>query len=270
MEPRILTHHIAGEGDPLVLLPGGLTGWLSWIPHQRRLSERYRAIRVQPIHNELGSAGTPGDPTYSRAIARESLLLTLEALGIDRAHFAGWSAGGNAAIDFAAAHPERIMSLTLVEPAAYWILDACGEMDGRLRSFVGFLEGLAGRPVSEDDLAAFLAAAGFVPDPAVAREDPYWEQAVPHRTTLSWLSANLMGSDATIEDLRSITSPALVTKGTVTEPWEQRVVDLIGDHLPDARVLELAGHHAHHIQSIDAFIEACEEHLSSAALRNTR
>lgn len=53
VEPRVLQHDVQGQGEPIVLVPGGLTGWLSWIPHQERLAGRYRAIRVQPIHNEL-------------------------------------------------------------------------------------------------------------------------------------------------------------------------------------------------------------------------
>jgi len=65
MEPRMLTHEVKGEGDPVVLVPGGLTGWVSWVPHAERLSARWRTIRVQPIHNELGSAGHPGDPSYT-------------------------------------------------------------------------------------------------------------------------------------------------------------------------------------------------------------
>ena len=56
-----------------------------------------------------------------------SLRLTLDALGIERAHFAGWSGGGRALIEFALAYPERVRSLTLVEPAAYW-------MQGRARA----------------------------------------------------------------------------------------------------------------------------------------
>jgi hypothetical protein len=33
VESRILEHDQTGDGDPpLVLLPGGLTGWLSWLP----------------------------------------------------------------------------------------------------------------------------------------------------------------------------------------------------------------------------------------------
>jgi hypothetical protein len=45
VEPRVLGHDAKGEGEPIVLVPGGLTGWLSWVPHQERLSVRYHTIR---------------------------------------------------------------------------------------------------------------------------------------------------------------------------------------------------------------------------------
>jgi len=85
MRPRLLTVDVAGEGEPLVLIPGGITGWLSWIPHQERLSDRYRTIRVQPIHNEQGSAGIKGDslrtPVRWRLRAFKSRSTTLRSNG---------------------------------------------------------------------------------------------------------------------------------------------------------------------------------------------
>jgi hypothetical protein len=59
MEPRVLIHEVKGDGERVVLVPGGLTGWVSWVPHAERLSASYRTIRVQPIHNELGSISPP-------------------------------------------------------------------------------------------------------------------------------------------------------------------------------------------------------------------
>ena len=94
MEPKVLLYDAKGDGEPIVLVPGGLTGWLSWIPHQDRLAGRYRAIRVQPIHNELGSAGVPGDPGYTAETEREALRLTLDELDLERPHIVGWSGGG--------------------------------------------------------------------------------------------------------------------------------------------------------------------------------
>lgn len=261
MNPRVLQCDVAGSGDPLVLIPGGLTGWVSWLPHQQRLSADRQAIRVQPIHNELGTAGEVGDPGYTRVTERESLLLTLDAMGIDQADFAGWSAGGKALIDFVATYPDRVRSLVLVEPAAYWVLERLGEADPDLRAFNRYVHELSGKPVDEDDLALFLAKAGFVAEAAVARSHPYWERALPHRMTLSWLSEELMSSDMAIDDLAGIKCPTLLTKGTTTEPWEKRVVDLLGQLLPNARVVELEGSHGHHIESIDSFLGEMEEHL---------
>lgn len=263
MKPRPLAVDVAGAGEPLVLVPGGLTGWVSWIPHQGRLASDYRVIRVQPIHNEMGSAGKPGDPSYTWETATESLRLTLEELEVDAAHFAGWSAGGKALLDFGIAYPEVTASLTLIEPAAHWILEETGEMDSGLSEYIQYLYSLSGRIITEDDLARFLYEAGFVDDPSNARGDPYWERALPHRMTLSWLSEDLMGSDATIADLAGITCPVLLTKGSVTVGWEKRVVDLLVEHLPASRAVELDGDHAHHIQSIDRFLDEFGTHLST-------
>ena len=116
--------------------------------------------------------------------------------------------------------------------------------------------------MTEDDLALFLSSAGFVRDPARAREHPYWERALPHRMALSWVSEELMASDHSPDDLASIGCPVLLTKGTVTEDWEKRVVDVLGELLPDARVVELDGGHAHHIESLDRFLAELEAHLS--------
>ena len=260
-----MTDRVEATAAPIVLVPGGLTGWISWIPHQERLATRYQAIRVQPIHNELGSAGTPGDPSYSRETEQESLRLTLNELGIDRFHLAGWSAGGKTALDFAIATPQRIRSLILVEPAAYWILEEVDEVDPELEEFIGYLLSLTGKKITEDDLARFLAKAGLAQDPTTARQDPYWEKALTHRMSLSWLSEGLMGSDYGVADLAGLAAPVLLTKGTRTEPWERRVVDLLGQHLPNARVADIEGTHAHHIESIDRFIDEMEAHLLSSS-----
>lgn len=263
MEPRPLAVDIAGEGEALVLIPGGITGWLSWITHQERLSDRYQVVRVQPIHNELGSAGMPGDPSYTWEVAVESLLLTLDHLEIERAHFAGWSAGGKGLLDFAIAYPRRLISMTLVEPAADWILATVGESDREHQESTEFLYSLAGKEVTEDDLARVLHLAGFVSDPAAARSDPYWERAWPHRMTLSWLSEKLMGSDYSIDDLKAVDCPVLLTKGTETGETEKRVVDKLARHLPNARVVEFEGNHAHHIESLDRFLDVLDDHLQT-------
>jgi pimeloyl-ACP methyl ester carboxylesterase len=125
------------------------------------------------------------------------------------------------------------------------------------------LHELFGKDVTEDDLAAFLETAGLASSKKEARSDPYWERAVPHRMALSWYSEDFDRSARAIEELANIRCPVLLVKGSVTTKGEKRVVDVLGERLPNATVLELPGDHASHIQSIDEFLEAFEEHLAS-------
>lgn len=266
MDPRVLEHHIAGDGDTLVLVPGGLTGWLSWIPHQERLADHHRAVRVQPIHNELGGAGQVGDPGYSVEVERESLRMTVERLGVEQADFAGWSSGARALIEFAAAYPGLVRSLTLVEPPSYWIIeDEVAGVDPAAREVDEFLAGMAGTEVSEDDLAAFLVLAGFGNHPDEVRQNPNWGTWVSVRNALSW--QGYIAADQPSRDIGAITCPVLLVYGTVTTPWEKQVTQLLGERLPDARVVELEGDHASHIQSMDRFLEEMEEHLHQMVRR---
>lgn len=52
--------------------------------------------------------------------------MTLDELRLDRAHLAGWSGGGKAVLEFAMEYAERAQTLTLIEPAAYWVLEQLG------------------------------------------------------------------------------------------------------------------------------------------------
>ena len=53
MNQTVLLHEVKGQGDPIVLVPGGLSGWLSWIPHAERLSKERMVVRVQLRSIEL-------------------------------------------------------------------------------------------------------------------------------------------------------------------------------------------------------------------------
>lgn len=264
MEPRALMYDSKGTGEPIVLVPGGLTGWLSWLPHQVRLAAHCQAIRVQPIHNELGSAGLPGDPGYTADIEREALRLTLDALGLTDVHLVGWSSGGRAALEFTLESPERIRSLTLVEPAAHWVLRDLGIDTEQAESDAAFLDRLSGRTVTEDDVATFLVLAGFARSADEARNRPEWDRWVGHRMALSWQGA-LQRSSRTVGELSRVSCRTLLTKGADAGALDRRVVDELGRLLPRASVIELPGDHAHHIESIDEFLTALEVHVGGAA-----
>ena len=132
-EPPLL-HDVTGTGEPVVLVPGGLSGWASWVSTAERLSARRMAVRVQVRSVELAEAEAPIPPGYGTSTEREALRATLDALGLDRVDLVGWSYGGHISLAFALAYPERVRTLTVIEPPAAWILRETGHAADSLQA----------------------------------------------------------------------------------------------------------------------------------------
>jgi proline iminopeptidase len=110
-----LAYHRAGSGPPLVCVPGGpgrsprYLGDLGGLGHSREL--------ILPDTRGTGDSEVPADPAAYRCdrIARDVEALRA-GLGLERMDLLAHSAGGNVALLYAAAHPERIRHLILVAP----------------------------------------------------------------------------------------------------------------------------------------------------------
>ena len=105
----------AGEGPPLVLLPGlGSSTSCSWgaiLPH---LAPHFRVLAL-----DLPGQGDSDKPVrrYSLEYAVESTLGFLDAAGLEASDLMGTSAGGLIAMATALDHPHRVRRLVLVAPA---------------------------------------------------------------------------------------------------------------------------------------------------------
>lgn len=259
MEARILEHDQVGEGDPpFLLVPGGLTGWDGWAPLVPALSASRRVLRVQLIANAEGTAGRIGDPSYDTDLERESMALTLDSLGIEEMHLVGWSNGGRAALDLALAFPDRVRTLTAIEPAAYWLVD-----DDGARTVGELIASCVGRECSEDDVRRFLVGVGVAGPETDFSALPQWEFWLACRQVLSWYGDRaLRSAEAGIEGFERLDVPTLLVRGTSTAPWLRKVVDVLDGRLRDSRVVELAGGHASMLESPDAFLAALNEHVA--------
>jgi pimeloyl-ACP methyl ester carboxylesterase len=261
---RVLEHDQTGDGDPpLVLLPGGLTGWQSWLPLVPALSADRGVVRVQPICNAEGLAGRPGAPDYDADVERESIALTLDSAGVSDMHLVGWSNGGRMALDFALAFPERIRTLTLVEPAAFWL--AIDE-DESARAFHEYLAGCAGRELTDDDLIEFLVRAGLGTPDTDFKTLPSWDFWSSCRQCLSWGGELATRTAAAgIERFERLDVPTLLIRGRSTAAWLSSVVDILARGMPVATVVELDGGHACILESPEEFVAALSSHLDRAA-----
>jgi len=99
-----------GSGMPVVLIHGGGLDMRNWDGQFAVLAERYRVIRYDARNHGKSQSG-PG--VYSH---HEDLARLLDALGIPKAVIVGLSMGGYVAIDFALAHPDRVLGIIPVSP----------------------------------------------------------------------------------------------------------------------------------------------------------
>ena len=110
-----LAYRLVGEGEPLICLPGGPMRAARYFGDLGGLS-RVRRLVLLDLRG-TGDSAVPQDPSTYRI---DRLVDDVEALrahlGIERADVLGHSAAGELAALYAARHPQRLRSLTLVTP----------------------------------------------------------------------------------------------------------------------------------------------------------
>lgn len=105
--PALLAHRVDGEGEPLLLLNGGMMSFTAWDAFVPPLAERFRVIRCD-LRGMLRSPGVRAEGFPGHA---EDLLRLLDHLGVARCHVAGTSYGAFAGLHLAALAPSRVASL---------------------------------------------------------------------------------------------------------------------------------------------------------------
>lgn len=105
-----------GEGEPLLLWHSLLCEGGMWRFQVPALAERYRVINLDaPGHGRSAPIRRPFTLEECAEAARE----VMDALDVDRAHWAGLSWGGMTGMRFALRHPDRLRSLALLDTSAH-------------------------------------------------------------------------------------------------------------------------------------------------------
>jgi len=262
MSQKILLHDVKGEGEPIVLVPGGLSGWLSWIPHAERLSTERMVVRVQLRSVELAEAGERFPADYGTLAEREALRATVDGLSLESFDLVGWSYGGHVSLAFALEYPERVRTLTVIEPPAVWILRETGHAASSLAQSEAVDRSTAGKDITIDDLKEFLVRAGFGEPGDDFESLPQWPVWVRNRQVLS-VNGTIWDYTDSLDRLRTLEVPILAVKGTeTTEDLATTVDDLVAT-APHGRLLELPGGHVCHIENIDRFLDELTRHTAT-------
>ncbi|MEO5600479.1 MAG: alpha/beta hydrolase, partial [Cyclobacteriaceae bacterium] len=245
---------VKGEGNPLVLVGGGLTGWKSWEPFvDIFIAKKRKVIRVQLLAVQYGLENRTLPDNYSVKTESGALAATLDSLGFTSpVDIVAWSFGAFTSLDYALDHPEQIRTLTLIEPPAIWVLRETGRFDKEMQKAADFFMTFKG-DITEDMLADFLGHAGFVSPGQSPRDLPQWKGWVPFRQSLRCNPYPVTFRDS-VQRLRKFQHPALLVKGTGSTKWLHNVIDGLAENVPHSRVVEYPGGHAPHLVSRENFL----------------
>jgi pimeloyl-ACP methyl ester carboxylesterase len=253
---------VTGNGRPVVLLPGGLTGWAGWEPFVKMFPNR-TVIRVQLLGVQFGLEDRALPADYSVKTESRALAATLDSLGYKMpVDVVGWSFGAFTSLDYALDHQSLIRTLTLIEPPAMWVLRETGKWDDDAQHTADFFETQKG-DIPEDMLAEFLRRVGLATPGQDPRELPRWNYWVPFRRSLR-INPSVVSFRDDIKRLKNFQPPVLLIKGTGSTKWLHQIIDGLSETIPHSRVLELPGGHAPHIVSTDNFLSALEKFQSDS------
>ena len=218
----MITHHYIekGSGLPLILLHGNGED-VSYFEHQMEpFSRHFRVIAI----DTRGHGLTPrGEAPFTIRQFSEDLLGFMDAHGIGKAHILGFSDGGNIAMVFAMAHPERVDRL---------ILDGANlDASGVRRSIQIPIE------------IGFRIASLF------AKKRP------EARKKAEMLGLMVNDPDVKPEQLNRIQAPTLVLAGS-KDMIKESHTRLIAAHIPGATLKILPGDHFIANKQPEAFNEA--------------
>jgi pimeloyl-ACP methyl ester carboxylesterase len=233
-----------GSGPPLVLLHGGLGAGVTWEPVAARLADRFRV--VTPDSRGHGRSLNPGGSLSYPLLADDIAALVAE-LELDRPIVAGWSDGGQVALELAVRHPHAAAALVV---------------GGAYHDFAG-----SGLRDSHRHLLAHLdEELGDEADEIKALHDDW--PALIEQTAGMWLDYPGL-PDATIRD---IAAPILVLAGDRDELVPLELSLSLFTHLSDAELAVIA--HTDHSaplseQRADAVAFAIGDFAARRGLRRT-
>jgi pimeloyl-ACP methyl ester carboxylesterase len=264
-----VAYAVAGSGEAVLLLHSSAGSSTQWRSLTDILQARWRVLA--PDLFGYGQTDQQPPPVSSGLAAEAALVDAVLAESDEPVHLVGHSYGGAVALRFAAERPERLRSLTLIEPVAFHLL--CGAPEGTaehgLFHEVAALAADVTESATEGDgrrgMARFVdywnGAGSWMrlrpeAQAALARQAP--------RVALDFRAA--MTDPTRLRALRGVAVPTLILRGSTSPRPTRRIAALVTQVFPKARLqtIEGAGHMLPltHPAAVNA---AITEHLS----RNT-
>jgi pimeloyl-ACP methyl ester carboxylesterase len=237
-----LEYEVHGAGEPVLLIDMLIADCFVPLLPEPALAERYQLIRYHK-RGWVGSTHTPPPVSIGEHAADAAALLA--HLGLRRAHVAGHSTGASIGAQLALEHPEKVQTLTLLEPtlvslplgrafleAAGPVFEAYGSGDhsGAFAMFVTAASGLDWdrcRALLEDRIPGVITQ-------SIKDADTFFGVELPALTEWTFGA----------EQAAAIRRPVLSVIGADTQPMWVEIAEFLSSSLPhvEERTIEGVGH----------------------------
>jgi pimeloyl-ACP methyl ester carboxylesterase len=236
-----------GEGPTVVLIHGSLSSSRQWRKLTERLRDRFRVLAPELYAAEEGGLAQTtriGDFCFAEDCAFARRLIEDAAGDV---HVVGHSWGGVIAARAALDRREKIASLTLIEPSCFHLLDKSGSEYAEIFGVYERGRTLFSRGETAEAAELFvdywMEPGAFDSMPA-GRQEPIVAAMV--RLHQDW--AGTLDMNTRLDEFRTFRPPTLLLRARDTRQPSARIVDLIGEALPNAVRVEIE--HGGHMSPI--------------------
>lgn len=278
-----ISYSVIGDGPKTLMLANGLGGRLyAWEPVVAALGDRYRIITWD--YRGLFDS-TPPEKISRMGVTdhAEDAIAILDAEGVDRAVFCGWSMGVQVSLDAAAHHPERVAGLVLLNGTYGHVFSSGFQPWVRVPWAGALLHGLVEYVMDHPPLGRGIATAapyfvtpltGFfwlvsgTPIDRMRRmmgrytREVFDDGTFPHFLRLF----QELDAHSVRHHLRQIRAPALIVSGawdSLTPAYQSRVM---AKRLPDAEAIHLRrASHFVLLERPEVVVPAMERFLTARA-----
>jgi pimeloyl-ACP methyl ester carboxylesterase len=147
-----LAYDVEGDGAPLLFIHGAI-----WADFLRPLATQPSLSGLRRIRYHRRGIGDSGGPAGGFDDQVADAVALLDHLEVDSAHLVGHSEGAMIVMEVAAAHPERVRSMALLEPLPPFDWVAASDFADILGTIGPLMEAMAGRYQAGDVIGAYDA-----------------------------------------------------------------------------------------------------------------
>ncbi|MDF2627815.1 MAG: alpha/beta hydrolase fold protein [Symbiobacteriaceae bacterium] len=234
-----INYRLTGEGAPVTFIHGLTASHRVWRDQEAMLAATHKVLAYDLRGH--GESEKPADNSFSFASHVQDLLELLDSQSIQQTALVGWSMGVSVAIAFAAAHPERVSRLVLIDGTPMLVAkpDFPYAMPPEQQAM---LIGAA-----QQDFNGLMKTFGqmMMPEPHDPELDD-WLRGMAHMTGPAVYVA-IMQQAAPLDlrpEIGQVTAPTLVIHGDQDMICPLPAGQYIAEHIPGAafRVIEGTGH----------------------------